>query len=59
MEFLEEAGRSAIRSPVIRALTEGAPCPLPLAGHTLVRVHGGGPEFAVAGTATPSATRRG
>ena len=53
MEFLEEAGRSAIRSPVIRALTEGVPCPLPLSGHTLVRVHGGGPEFAVAGAATP------
>ncbi len=53
MEFLEEEGRSAIRSPVIRALTEGTPCALPLSGHTLVRVHGGGPEFAVAGTATP------
>ena len=53
MEFLEEAGRSAIRSPVIRARTEGVPCALPLTGHTLVRVHGGGPEFAVAGAAAP------
>jgi PAS domain S-box-containing protein len=52
IEFLDEMTRQAVRSPVIRALTEGVPCNLPLSGHTLLRTKAG-VEFAVAGAAAP------
>ncbi len=52
LEFVDEISRMPVRSPVIRALTEAAPCTLPLSGHTLLRTKSG-VEFAVAGTATP------
>jgi PAS domain S-box-containing protein len=52
LEFVDEMTRMAVRSPVIRALTEAVPCTLPLSGHTLLRTRGG-LEFAVAGSAAP------
>ncbi len=52
LEFVDEMTRQPVRSPVIRALTEAAPCTLPLSGHTLLRTKGGF-EFAVAGSAAP------
>ncbi len=52
LTFVDEMTRSTVRSPVIRALTEGVPCTLPLSGHTLLRTKGG-LEFAVAGSAAP------
>ena len=52
LEFVDEMTRMPVRSPVIRALTEAAPCMLPLSGHTLLRTKNG-LEFAVAGSAAP------
>lgn len=51
-EFLEEENRSSVRSPVIRALTEGVASALPHSGQTVLKTSSG-LEFAVAGSAAP------
>ena len=52
LEFLDEESRTSVRSPVIRALTEGVPSALPHSGQTLLKTSSGR-EFAVAGSAAP------
>ncbi len=52
LDFVEEETRFVVRSPVIRALTEGVASFLPHSGNTLLKTSSG-LEFAVAGSAAP------